>query len=228
LIIALVRHPESTKNLILSFASSEGLESLTENGLAQLSSIEAAMREVKEFVPSARFQLYSADSVRAAAVGTRLAIALALEEIVMPNLGSVRSGQLAGVPEHIARSTHAEYFRKLALYRAGAFSSYDLDSPGESTHLFETRIAQALARIEADGPDFAVVAAHKSSITASVIAYARRFHKYPRDFFGFVDVPTASISVVQVDEQGGRIWGVGEPVESALDTIKLALNVEQA
>lgn len=221
MLIVIIRHPESTKNQAKTFSSANAQEQLTPLGSEQLIQVVKRIAEFRVLHAGLTAKVYTADSVRAGMLGEAISESLGAPLVRMSELTSVRAGDISGMPEDVVRATYEEYFRHLSVYRAGLFSSYTLNHPGESLRAFEARVDRACVAIENSGADLVFVIAHKSAATAALIRYARRFHDYPQEFFGFLDLPTASISLVEVQDTGsGCIWIAGSSVNRACDWLR--------
>jgi broad specificity phosphatase PhoE len=112
---------------------------------------------------------------------------------------------LAGKTEEEAAASHPEYVEALRLYRAGLLNSYDIPSfeGKEDKRAFESRVACEVARILDHGNEsLKVIVTHRSPITAALIDFARRYHGYPADFFGHVQLDLGRLSWVEEIENG--------------------------
>jgi broad specificity phosphatase PhoE len=211
--IVFVRHPEATKNLSDKFASKDDDEAVTDLGYRQIDQLGAILSTTVSQASYVKISVVSADSARSIPCGVEIAERLGVRLIRDDRLTSIKAGQIAGVTEEAVSRDMPEYYEKLTMYRRGVISSYKLDHPGERLIDFERRVASSLLEIESSSSTLIIVCAHKSAITAALIRYARMFHDYPKDFFGFVDLPLASLSMVEIQGSKGRIACVGVDAE---------------
>lgn len=211
--LVFVRHPETRKNLIQGFGGGHVDNESTERGRKSSVSIMRAFSEFAAMLPQCcTISVWSSAEPRTDAVAERLARMIGAEWVRDPRLGPVNNGPLAGMTaERVSREV-PEYFHSLQLYRRGLLNSYHLEHPGESLQVFETRVQNSLAAIEDSSRSLSIVFSHKSTIGASMIYFARKFCGYPRDFYGYIEVPTASISVISPARR--RVCCVGDSLAS--------------
>lgn len=204
-----VRHPESTKNIGESFASATAAEPLTPAG--HRASWEFC-RELMSVLGSALTNgaVYSSGSARASQFAAIVGQVCGCPIVEDSRLNSIQAGRHAGRPEVAVEADDPAYFSALRLYRAGLLSSDRIPHRGESLADFEARVRDALSEAQASGARCVIVCGHRSTITASLIHYARLYHGYPRGFYGYVELPLLSISAVETAGSHPGIALVGE------------------
>lgn len=210
--ILLVRHPETTKNTSMRFAGRDSDDVVTPRGMRQIEDISLLARETALVA-----QTFGPSSSRSRQLVTAIAGSTANSPIWIDGLSSIDGGDISGMLESDVKRVFPEYYYSLDLYRKGVLSSYDLNHTGESLHDFEARIDSALTEIEDADCDIAFVVGHKSALTAGLIRFARRFHGYPEKFFGFVDLPTGSVSGVDLAARSIEFVGLSATAERVAD-----------
>lgn len=214
--LLLLRHPESTKNIENHFSSVTDCEKLTTQGVDQLNLIRD---EIKSFTLRKSVKLkniFAANSSRGEYSAKYLSNAFSCEFDLCDEFCSFKLGKNSGISELELKIKDPIFYSNLTLYRKGLFSSYDIEYNGapKSLKTFENDIIVKLDSIIADLNDneLSVIIMHKSALTAYLISIARNYHNYPLDFYGYVDLPLASVSVVAINPEGGmKIVCVGEP-----------------
>jgi broad specificity phosphatase PhoE len=211
--ILFIRHPESTKNIARSFSSHENQEPLTLLGEQQVRKVVDVLS--KYFSDKTLPGLYSATSLRAMALADAIGQSLGVKVVKSPELNSIDSGNVAGLNKEQMDKVAPGYFHKMELYEAGVVDAYTIDHPGESLIEFENRLYRLLLAAE-EKDSVAIVIAHKSAITAALIGYARRANAYPEDFFGYIPLETARLSIVDITDSVTSIKEVNVAVEELL------------
>lgn len=205
MLILIYRHPESTKNTEVRFAGVDEADIVTEKGYAEIATANAMLEGLTQGVNT--IAVYGPGSTRCREAIDAISEVVGVSPIWLDDLVSIRGGLIAGKTEAQVEQELPEYSRQLDVYRHGLISSYDLGHTGEDLHSFEERVSACLRIVEGHDVRIAVVVMHKSAATAALISYARRFHNYPDEFFGYVDLPTGSVSVV--DTTQGEILRAG-------------------
>lgn len=192
----LVRHAESSKNTSGHFSTEAESEPLTSAGIRSATCIADALRG---FAKESRFRVqkvYATRSVRAIdtarVIGERLEVPVAS----YPRLRSTGAGLLMGVKEEEAASSHPEFWHQLRLYRSGLFDAYrfTVAEGHEDKRDFERRVAACIDEIlEKSGEQLKIIVAHRSSITATLLRFARQSLGYPEDFYGYVPIDLGNV-----------------------------------
>lgn len=201
--LILVRHADSEKNRTGRFSSDSVGDKLTHAGSIEVAQLVNSLRSVFDHWSIRDVSLCSASSGRAVSTAEAIADSFQLPMRTFPGLASIYSGSLAGQTEDWAREKKSNYMEWLDLYRSGLASSYEIPRPdgGESLPDFEARIESSVAEILSMNGDTKIIVAHRSPITAILISYARQFLGYPRDFFGYVPLKTAGVSLINLSER---------------------------
>lgn len=220
-VIILIRHPESIKNAGELFSSNDNREALTETGEHEARSLARALSRSCSPFSGDGLCILTADSFRSVFLAELLSQRFGISFEANDSLISIKAGEISGKSEEEIAVKFPEYFRSLSLYRRGVVSSYDLGHKGQPLKEYESRIAAIASEFEHRSTPIGIVIAHRSAITALLIRYARLYHNYPSDFFGYIELPLASVSVVIFNEDHGSIEYVGLAVEelSRLDDV---------
>ncbi|AZZ39724.1 histidine phosphatase family protein [Acidipropionibacterium jensenii] len=203
-IMILVRHPEAEKNVVNAFGGDSNMDLLTGSGRNSLSEVSMHVSAVTH--GSNPVRVISSPADRALILATELASSAGSRPEILADLQSIGKGSLSGVTERVAEQAYPSYMGRLRLYRAGLLNGYALDGPGEELRGFETRVLGVLGRIDIYESPFVVLVAHRSTITALLMHAARLFHGYPTDFYGYVELPLSSVSLISWED---GILGVG-------------------
>jgi broad specificity phosphatase PhoE len=221
-ITILLRHPESTKNVAERFSDPDNGEQVTAAGDSQISALVAALSLRLHEHKQSRARIVSANSVRALSLARELSERLYAPLAVSNTLVSIKSDRIAGKLEKQVAADFPAYYHALALYRSGVVSSYDLPHKGQPLRDYEGRVGEILTSLEEAHEEVGIVVAHRSALTAALILYARKYHNYPSNFFGYISLPLASVSIIAHTLKGGSILCVGLTIEQ-LDQIDRSL-----
>ncbi|MDR1005307.1 MAG: phosphoglycerate mutase family protein [Bacteroidales bacterium] len=200
----IIRHTESEKNIKNQFSSTNDDENLTENG--ESDAIEIA-NEISKFITKYSLKcnnIYAANSVRSIKTAEKIAEKLNAEVTVEENLRSTRPGVLEGITKDEVKNSHPEYGHQYYLFEKGVFNVYDFETPEdkEPKREFEKRVNNCVSKILSDkNEDVKVIVAHRSSITAILLDFARRFYNYPVDFSGYIPLELGCVSVLKETER---------------------------
>ena len=211
--VFLVRHPESVKNVTGALGSAAGREALTARGRDQVAEIVSGFSAVRD-VFSCNFVLYSSASLRSQAVAAALATDFGISLITSAVLNSIDAGLATGLTRQESEALVPGYAMHMDLYERGVENGYSFQHPGQPLEEFENAVSAFIHDLEESRAPCVILVGHKSALTAAIIHFARRGHGYPEDFFGYVDIPLASVSVVRLSPsvQGRmtpRILGIG-------------------
>lgn len=217
--LVLVRHPETRKNVIQGFGGGAADDEPTARGREDLDQLVGSLATV-----AARrgqccdVSVWSSGAPRTLAAAEMLATAIGVDCFPDDRLGPIGNGVLGGRTAEQVAEEFPDYFRSLQLHRRGLVSSYCLEHVGEPITSFEARVVEILSRIEEEGSSISFVFSHKSTIGASLIFFARRFCSYPSDFYGYVEIPVGSVSIVS--PMGGQLLLAGGNLTTASDLIE--------
>ena len=197
--LLIIRHLESEKNILNQFSSTDDVEQLTAKGLKQG---EEVAKAIYDFIVSNGLSVtnvYCANSRRAKLTATYIAKVLGVNIMAFDELRSNNSGELKGKAEGEAWEINPLFMKQLSLFRAGIFSSYDFVkiSEREDKHEFEFRVMQCIESIlKIDSGTLQVIVLHHSSLTATIIYYARKYYNYPMSFYGHIACELGNIYLI--------------------------------
>jgi broad specificity phosphatase PhoE len=210
----LIRHTESEKNKENHFSSLKDDECLTPKG--ELDAEEIA-KHISDFVAQHSYKcrnIYSANSARSINLAQKIASLIQAQILVEEGLRSTRPGVLAGANKDEVKTTHPEYAQQYYLFEKGVFNVYDFKNPEkkEPKRDFERRVNECVERIISDkSEDIKIIVGHRSSITAILLHFARKFHNYPENFSGHVPLDLGCISILRkTDNDNWEIVKVNE------------------
>lgn len=197
-----VRHPEAIKNVRGAFGGCVSDEPLTGRGRAQVAGLLLQIREWLSNYGIDSVEVVSPPDGQAFLGATEICGATGYRHRLDQRLRPIKAGPISGMTEGEVASRMDRYFSALSLYRAGLFNAYLLDQLGERLHDFENRVESALRDLETAAAKVTIVLGHRSTITAGLIRYARRFHGYPNGYYGYIDLPLCSLSFVSLNGLG--------------------------
>lgn len=210
--ILFVRHTEALKNVKEAFGGNNSDDAVTVRGVEQIELISDVIARWRQGLDNNSATVIGSTSGRVSPCITALSRVVGAFVRSDARLEAIEKGEIAGWDERVVEEQLPDYYRQLELYRRGVLSSYDINHPGEKLLAFEHRVGEALTEIEKTTSSISIICAHRSTITAGLIRFARRFHGYPEKFFGFIDLPLGSLSLV-------RIGACGEVVLTGLSPV---------
>jgi broad specificity phosphatase PhoE len=205
MILLLIRHLESEKNIANTFSSSDDFEPLTRSGQAEGMNLA---NDLARFISYRKLRVgavYSANSQRARTTAEFIAHRIGVPVLPFDGLVSIGSGQLSGMREEQVEEIEPDLVWKLHLYRAGVYNSYDirLGSGAESIPDFERRVQKTVSAILAiPDEDLKVIVTHRSPLTATLLHFARSFLNYPNNFYGYIQLDCGKLSFVEKTDDG--------------------------
>ena len=209
-LLILLRHPESLKNREDRFSSDDGAEQLveSESALSEARVVVDALRAGldQEWLIPTGVHIATSPHVRCASFARALAAQLQVVPTAYAGLASMRSGRVGGLSLEEARVQARDFVDALSLYRVGLASSHRIAGYGESLDVFEERVRNAIDSALRAASRLTVVVAHRSSITATLIRYARCSLEYPVGFFGYVPVDLGKAYALFLGSDGRVIW----------------------
>ena len=217
--LLLLRHLRSTKNVTDSFSSDDDSEPLTEDAYEAGRTLA---KKIARFAEQSRLRastLYCAPSIRAGATASLIAEQLNAAVQPLDDLRSLYPGALAGVAESEALTGYPDFMPKLQLHRAGLFSSYELPpiAGREDVSHFEARIDSAINNMLSSQQSLVIACLHRSPITAVLLHFARKYHDYPVNFYGYVPLDLGALSLVKrTESHSWSIEAVNIPADSLL------------
>jgi len=204
--VLLIRHLQSEKNIEDRFAKASDPAALTSIGRDDSVVLGAEIASFRDFLgayacsvhcSSSRRSLESAQAV-ADALGTSIEQHYALDSFVDRETSGMDYGELM--------SNNPGLARRLNLYRAGIFNSYNLIYERERLEKYEASINEELDLIVSGPAQLLVVVAHRSALTSALIGIARKSRVYPVDFFGYVPIDLGAIALAAENDR--HAWSV--------------------
>lgn len=209
----LIRHTESVKNKENRFSSSEDNECLTSQG--ESDAVEIA-KHISSFASQHSYRcnnVYSANSTRSIKTAEKIASSINANIQIEEDLRSTRPGVLEGAKKDRVKETHPEYAQQYYLFEKGVFNVYDFKNPEnkESKRDFEHRVNTCIEKIVSDqSEDIKIIVGHRSSITAILLFYARKYHNYPTNFSGHIPLDLGCVSILRQYDNKWEILKVNE------------------
>lgn len=208
--LCLIRHVDSTKNAHEIFDDPKANQDLTSKGEVELINLISFLRGLVEADGASGARLFAANSERAEKTAQAIGAELSFKATKVTNLGSMGSGPLSGLSEAEAAMKFPEYMRTLQLYRSGVLSSDKIVRPDgcETLSDYEHRISNCVVEILQSDTSMAIVVGHRSPISAICVSLARRYLGYPNDFFGYIEIPTGSVTLFDFGKKDFEYIGV--------------------
>lgn len=228
--ICLVRHVDSQKNRRELFDADSVEQGLTPQGETEILHLIRSLRELHaEFAPET-VQVFSANSDRARQTAQRICGEFRSSLSVVTELTSIGSGPISGMSESDVAGQYPDYMHALELYRSGVVSSANIPRPHgcEGLDAFEHRMARCLNTIAETDCDLGIVVAHRSPITAICILLAREFLSYPKGFFGYIPLPTGSMTLFDYGSGTFKFVGRVDAPSTKTQAIRVAEQVTTA
>lgn len=209
-----IRHTESEKNVNNQFSSVKDDEKLTVKGELDANQIA---NQILKFVTMHSFKcnaIYSANSIRSIKTAEKIAEKIKVKVSIEENLRSTRPGILEGIKKDNVKNTHPEYGHQYYLFEKGVFNVYDFKVPEnkEPKKEFEKRVNTCLHKLLSDkSEDVKIIVGHRSSITAILLDFAKKYHNYPENFSGHIPLELGCISVIkEIEDNNWAIIKVNE------------------
>jgi broad specificity phosphatase PhoE len=195
--VLFVRHPETLKNVKQGFGGGSNDNDETDRGRQDARALLKEISAMTDFLPRCcSISIRCSPELRASALATAIATDIKTASSADQRLMPRNNGCLGGLTAREVAERNPAYLSNILLHRSGLLDGYAVNFPGEDIMHFEKRIASSLSDIETSGHSVTIVVSHKSAIGAALINYARRFHGYPTAFYGYVELQTASVSLV--------------------------------
>lgn len=199
--ILFIRHVETTKNLNKEFSKEEKEDKLTLLGEQQASKLVSFIKYMIEIKELKKSRIYTSNSYRTVDTGCIISSELNIKIRQIKGLTSYNMGVIGGLTEHETENSYPVFFNQLKLYRNGLLNSYEIDYPlnSENPIQFEKRVENGINVILKDeSEDFKIVILHRSVLTATYINFARKYHNYPANFYGFVPIDNGCITLIEL------------------------------
>lgn len=187
----LIRHLESEKNINDSFSNMNNDEKLTNKGREDAYKLGVSLSSLVTENKLDVKNIYVSNSVRA--IESCKSFAQDIHANIKPydELVSAKKDFLGGVSQKKAQKLYPEYMFQYELYRKGLFNVYNLLQIGgkEDKRLYENKVIYCLNKIVSISDESSkFVFLHRSSMTAILIYFARKYYQYPQDFYGYIPI----------------------------------------
>jgi broad specificity phosphatase PhoE len=208
-----IRHVETMKNIKKEFSKESKADNLTEEGNNQVDNLIYLIRKFVKLNNSTINYIYTSNSYRS--IGTGLIISKYLN-IPLKNIDGLISfnlGKIGGLTEKQTEIKYPKFYNQLKLYRNGLLNSYDINYPTDAEHPleFEKRVRDGISKIMYDtSENVKIIILHRSVLTATYIHFARKYHKYPIDYYGFVPIENGSVTLLKYKDHAWEFISVNE------------------
>lgn len=218
MLIFILRHPESDKNIGVSFSTFEDDERLTIHGKKQSKSIA---KELLNVFISKRIKtpsIHCANSIRCITSAEIISKIITTDFVIHNEFVSTKAGKLAGVKEEDAKKTNPNFINQLYLYRKGLFSAYDFQvaEGKEPKNIFEKRVLKTFNKLinEYDDEKNIMIISHRSPITTILTYIAKKYYGYPKNFLGYVPLDLGYISIIEKKSYSLKLVCINESVNN--------------
>lgn len=193
----LVRHAESTKNIGNRLSGPIDDDLLSREGAGECvglaTDLEGLLRDqFREF--SVRVGCSSSPRAleTAAIIGRELGVPVVSSEL----LRSMVVPETGGLSEEQLRHRFPESWRALQLYRHGLRSSYTIEFIDYRLRTFESRVLRGLQEVSGGYGTINIIVAHRSTLTALLMEFARRAGDIPDNYYGYVPLDLLCVSLI--------------------------------
>lgn len=208
--LMVLRHMESTKQILKAFSSDTDEFPLTERGVSECEKLSEAIDIYLKKLNLTCSAIHTSTSVRthetAEIISNRINCPSVIEHA---GLRSINSGKkLRGKTEEEARIINLKFMEQLKLYRCGLFDSYKYDHIDKKIYRknFERCVIKCLNSIlQNTTDDFVILVVHHSTLASIMIHFARLYCKYPKNFFGKVDCDAGHFYLLNLDKKNCHI-----------------------
>lgn len=192
----LIRHAESIKNIEHRYGSVEGSEPLTHNGYQQIKKMNSLLETRYEYK---NVRIISAPESRCKETAESIGRHFNIGYEVSVDISSFTSSQTSGKSIIFVHQTNPILGQQIKLYRAGLISAEDVDWPAGSIKVLEKRIEKFINYCYTYHEKSIWIIAHKSSITCMVINILKRYNKYSKDYYGYINIDVGSAISIKID-----------------------------
>lgn len=195
-----IRHVETTKNLKKEFSKDHKTDELTIAGKMQANNLVSFLKKSLATHKLKMQFIYTSECFRAIDTGIIISRELNIPLLQIKGLSSFNLGELGGLSEKETQIKFPLFYKQLTLYRNGLLNSYEINYPADAERpfAFETRVQTGIKRLlEDQTEDLKIVILHRSVLTATYIYFARAYHNYPKNFYGFVPINNGSITLLE-------------------------------
>src|SRR5579885_672873 len=200
--VYLLRHFESEKNRKATLSKLADDDSLTEQGRKRCISFAQALHNEVRADALEMNTIVTSSAARAIETAKIIASTLEIDDVrVCSFLRSTWSGPYAGLSSRKIRSINKTWYDSFQLYKAGLFNQYQFDQGhlvigAESKRSFERRVVDGLlATLDGLSGTAVLVVANRSSLTAILLHFARKY-------YGYVQIDLGSVTVLEQAANG--------------------------
>ncbi len=195
-----IRHVETMKNIKKEFSRESKIDKLTENGEKQVDDLIHLIKKMLKKKKSIVNYIYTSHSYRSIGTGAILSKILNIPLKNIDGLISFNLGKIGGLTERQTELRYPEFYNQLKLYRNGLLNSYEINYPtdAEKPLEFEKRVHDGINKIMLDNSEnVKIIILHRSVLTATYIHFARNYHNYPIDYYGFVPIENGNATLLK-------------------------------
>lgn len=190
--LILVRHVESMKNTLHTFSAVDGKEPITKYGRYQAQKIADYIYKICNDEKITNPSIFSAADVRSVETANKIANKLNVNYETKNELSSYTSNITSGKIISDMQNDNSDFYTKINLYRSGLLSAYEVPwFPGTIKKL-ENKLNLFLSTQKLLERDLSVIVSHKSVITCLSLAILKKIGKYPKNFYGYIDIPVGN------------------------------------
>lgn len=202
----LVRHVESVKNLKQCYSSQSGSEGLTAVGQAQVGEVVNTVERLWRGRQARAAVVLSAPAVRAEQTARPISDRLSCPQIRVDALAPLTAEGISGRSINEVHGAQPRLGTAVSLYRAGLLSGELVPWPAGALKDLYARVIEAACSMEIES-NFRIVVAHKSTLTALAIFLMRERGGYPSEYYGYLDIPPASvIAISRNPDEAIKYW----------------------
>lgn len=218
MLIFILRHPESEKNIKASFSNLEDDECLTIGGINHSKYIAKELQRIILLKNLNAISIHCAKSTRCITTAEVISSIIKTKYHIHEEFVSTKAGKLAGVNEKEAKRTNPEFINQLYLYRKGLFSAYNFKvaEGKEPKNIFEKRVIKAFKKLidYYDDNENIMIISHRSPITTILTSIAKKYYDYPSDFLGYVPLDLGCLSIVEKKSNNYKLLCINESAEN--------------
>jgi broad specificity phosphatase PhoE len=203
--IFLLRHFESIKNTQVTFSSIDDKEGLTKKGIKDGKKTAKKLRTILTSSGKKIMNIYCARSVRAIKSAEIIAKELGIKVESFSELLSTKSTEILGKTKEEVKQKNPRFIMELEMYDSGLYNSYNFhrDINKSQKIEYENNVNKCIQEIiNRDSDEIKIIVLHNSSITATLINFARKYYQYPNDFYGKVITDSGNIFWIRKHENG--------------------------
>jgi broad specificity phosphatase PhoE len=173
--ILLIRHPESTKNILDKMGTSSSFQ-LSKKGIEQAHLISEVIAERFSKYSSSKLLFVSSNELRSQVAANIISAKLKRENLEL-NFEPIKIGLLNGLTKEDAKQKFPNIMSREEKYFKSEIDGYSLSYPkGESTKEFQSRIINLLKQVLEKGSYTYFIFVLHQSVIATIINYFKYIH----------------------------------------------------